>query len=100
MTARCVWVQQTDIGRLRTWHLEGAPGETLCARSTQPMKALPGAVWDQVLNPCPACQKEPDVADVVPPAVDSAQAADSADPPGGSDVVDAEVPPGKHARRD
>jgi hypothetical protein len=57
MSDEVVWVQETDIDGLRTWHLEGALGETLCARSTRAMKALPNADWEQVLNQCPACQK-------------------------------------------
>jgi len=68
MADRVVWVQgqtqQTGAGAVRTWHLAEAPDETLCGRTTQSMKALPQAAWDQVLNPCTECQKKADPADV------------------------------------
>jgi hypothetical protein len=61
MTGTVVWVQgqtqQTGGVDVRTWHLAEAPDETLCGKSTQSMKAMPKAAWEQVLNPCPECQK-------------------------------------------
>jgi len=67
MPSRMVWVQgqteQLGAGTVRTWHLEAVPGETLCGRPTLPLKAAPGAVWDEVLNPCPECQAKAQVAD-------------------------------------
>jgi hypothetical protein len=60
-----VWVQgQTQLtgaGEARTWHLAKAPEQTLCGRTTESMKAMPKAAWDQVLNPCTECQKEADL---------------------------------------
>jgi hypothetical protein len=67
MPDRMVWVQgqaqQLGAGAVRTWHLEALPGETLCGRPTLPMKATPGAAWNQVLNPCSECQAKAKVAD-------------------------------------
>jgi hypothetical protein len=100
MSAGLVWVQQTGLDGLRTWHLERAPGQTRCARSTGPMKALPGAVWGQVLNPCPACQKEEDAADPAAPTGAEADTADATDATDRPDVVDIEMELGKPAGRD
>jgi len=67
MAGRMVWVQgqtqQLGAGAVRTWHLEAMPGETLCGRPTLPLKAAPGAAWDQVLNPCGECQTKAQLAD-------------------------------------
>jgi hypothetical protein len=67
MSGRMIWVQgqaqQMGAGAVRTWHLEGSPGETLCGRPTLPMKATPGASWNQVLNPCSECQAKEKVAE-------------------------------------
>ena len=68
MAGAVVWVQgqtqQTGAGEVRTWHLAEGPDETLCGRTTQWMKAMPQAAWDQVLNPCGECQKKAGFADV------------------------------------
>jgi hypothetical protein len=62
-----IWVQgqtpQLGAGAVRTWHLEALPGESLCGRATLPMKAAPGALWNQVLNPCSECQAKAKVAE-------------------------------------
>jgi hypothetical protein len=67
MAKRRVWVQgqaqQLGAGAVRTWHLEAFATETLCGRSTSSMKAAPGAIWAQVLNPCSECQAKADRAD-------------------------------------
>lgn len=92
MPDRMVWVEQETVaGTVRTWHLEGVPGETLCGQRTQSMKALPKAAWDQVLNPCTHCQLKADL----PVAVDESQR-DLADDP---EQIDAEHDIGRHARR-
>ena len=68
MAGGVVWVQgqtqQTGAGEVRTWHLAEGPDETLCGRTTQSMKAMPKASWEQVLNPCSECQKKADFAGV------------------------------------
>jgi hypothetical protein len=88
-----VWVQaETLAGSVRTWHLGGALGDTLCGQSTRTMKSLPKAVWDQVLNPCSRCQLKKDL-----PAVASEPLSEPAE-----DRVVTEVehePIGRHARR-
>lgn len=62
MPDRMVCVEQESIaGTVRTWHLVGIPGETLCGQSTQSMKILPNAAWKQVLNPCTRCQLKVDL---------------------------------------
>ncbi len=62
-----VWVQGqaelTGAGTVRTWHLAETPDVTLCGRTTQSMKSLPQAVWDQVLHPCAECQEKSDLPD-------------------------------------
>jgi hypothetical protein len=67
MSSRMIWVQgqtqQLGAGAVRTWHLEGLPGETACGRATVSMKAAPGAIWEQVLNPCTECQAKATLAD-------------------------------------
>ncbi|HEX4433575.1 MAG TPA: hypothetical protein VH012_02020 [Acidimicrobiales bacterium] len=104
MSASTVWVQRTDLDRLRTWHLQGVPGETLCDRPTQAMKAMPKAEWRQVLNPCLNCQKSADATGA------AAEFHDAVDDPGPSDLhapdpgdtqpAERDGQPGKHARRD
>jgi hypothetical protein len=49
---------------MRTWHLAEASDQTLCGRTTQSMKALPKAEWGQVMNPCPECHQQADLAEV------------------------------------
>lgn len=67
MPNRLIWVQgqtqQLGAGAVRTWHLEGPPGETACGRATLSMKPAPGAIWEQVLNPCTDCQAKATVVD-------------------------------------
>lgn len=48
---------------MRTWHLEGTLGETLCGKSTLPMKAAPGASWECVMNPCQQCNADAELAE-------------------------------------
>jgi hypothetical protein len=127
MSSSTVWVQATDLDRLRTWHLQGVPGETLCDRSTQAMKAMPKAEWRQVMNPCPNCQKSVDAidaaaefqdvvddpalshpyaTDVARPAAELAEAelaeAEPAAPPAppAAPAPEADRPYGRHARRE
>ena len=68
MANRVIWVQgqtqQMGAGAVRTWHLAEEPDETLCGRTTESMKAVPKAAWDQVLNPCNECQKKAELDDV------------------------------------
>ena len=91
MQDRMVCVQQeAAAGTVRTWHLEGVPGETLCGHAAQSMKVLPKATWDQVLNPCTRCQLQADL-----PFALSESAHGLAEDP---ELTDAEHEIGRHAR--
>jgi hypothetical protein len=91
MQDRMVCVQQeAGAGTVRTWHLEGVPGETLCGHTAQSMKVLPKAAWDQVLNPCTHCQLQADL----PAAVSESQHDLAEDP----QLIDDEHEIGRQAR--
>jgi len=93
MPDRMVWVEQeTMAGTVRTWHLEGVPGETLCGQKTQSMKPLPKAAWDQVLNPCTRCQLKADQ-----PVAMYGSERELVDNP---DVIETEPGIGRHGRRE
>ena len=92
-----LWVQQpkqetTGASTVRTWHLDGALGETRCGLATRLLKALPKAAWDQVLNPCTHCQLNADL-----PGVAARPAPELPDAPG---VSAAEHRVGRHASRE
>ena len=92
MPDRMVCVEQEAVaGTVRTWHLEGVPGETLCGQTAQSMKTLPRAVWDQVLNPCTHCQMKADL-----PVADYESGHDLA---GNPELIDTEPETGRHAGR-
>lgn len=93
MPERMVCVEQEAVaGMVRTWHLGGVPGETLCGQTAQSMKVLPKAAWDQVLNPCTHCQLK---ADLPVPAYESGH--DLADDSG---LMNSEHYIGRHTRRE
>lgn len=91
MPERMVCVEQESVaGTVRTWHLGGVPGETLCGQTAQSMKALPKAAWDQVLNPCTYCQLKADL----PVAVDESGGGLAEAP----EMIDAHHDIGTHTR--
>jgi hypothetical protein len=91
MPQRSVWVQVTDEGEARTWHLEGLPGETRCRKPTQFMKNMPKADWGLVLRPCTDCQRN---ADLPLAAFQPSDTKDPESPKSEQHVV------GRHARRE